>query len=429
MPKKQADKEEQDFQTGIKKTEWFKEYVKEYGEEPDLNTKDYDYRSAWKAGVRPQRDPYDKNRYHWSSSNPETGEMLKSKEHPTAWKEEYMKRTGKNPDEAGITKEQAGMAKGGAVKAKLQTKKLLQEGGMLQEGGTVDEESGNEVPVGAMQEEVRDDIPAKLSEGEFVFPADVVRYIGLERLMQMRQAAKEGLKKMEDMGQMSNADEATEEDDGEFESQLDEIFEEVEGEDKEETEMQVGGMAMPEGMTQEDAASTVQQTPEATPTGEPTLTPEQMSKIQETAKDMQNRKLNIDQTLMHAPTEGLTPSKIVTDSLAAEGYKGNTNVFLRSLTVRAAKKEAAIVRFSDTIFVGMPVDQSTMEVHLFTKDDPKKLQDSIKAGIQTLQNVGTTRIQTTTTNANLLSMLKKLQYPMSVQEDNGTFKLTMEIGK
>ena len=104
MPKqKQTDKEEQDFQSGIRKTEWFKEYVKEYGEEPDLNTKDYNYREAWKAGVRPQRDPYDKNRYHWSSSNPETGEMLKSKEHPTAWKEEYMKRTGKNPDEVGIT--------------------------------------------------------------------------------------------------------------------------------------------------------------------------------------------------------------------------------------------------------------------------------------------------------------------------------------
>jgi hypothetical protein len=78
-----------------------------------------------------------------------------------------------------------GMAKGG-----------LAEGGMLQEGGTVDEESGNDVPVGAMKEEVRDDIPAKLSEGEFVFPADVVRYIGLERLMMMRQAAKEGLKKI-----------------------------------------------------------------------------------------------------------------------------------------------------------------------------------------------------------------------------------------
>jgi hypothetical protein len=82
------------------------------------------------------------------------------------------------------------------------------EGGLMQEGGTVDPESGNEVPVGSMQEEVRDDIPAQLSEGEFVFPADVVRYIGLEKLMQMRQEAKRGLEMMDKMGQMGNADEA-----------------------------------------------------------------------------------------------------------------------------------------------------------------------------------------------------------------------------
>jgi len=82
------------------------------------------------------------------------------------------------------------------------------EGGLMQEGGTVDPESGNEVPVGSMQEEVRDDIPAQLSEGEFVFPADVVRYIGLEKLMQMRQEAKRGLEMMDKMGQMGNSDEA-----------------------------------------------------------------------------------------------------------------------------------------------------------------------------------------------------------------------------
>jgi hypothetical protein len=52
---------------------------------------------------------------------------------------------------------------------------------------------------------VRDDIPAQLSEGEFVFPADVVRYIGLEKLMKLRQEAKQGLKQMEAMGQMGNS--------------------------------------------------------------------------------------------------------------------------------------------------------------------------------------------------------------------------------
>ena len=50
------------------------------------------------------------------------------------------------------------------------TKQLYAEGGMMQDGGTVDPVSGNEVPVGSLQEEVRDDIPAKLSEGEFVVP-------------------------------------------------------------------------------------------------------------------------------------------------------------------------------------------------------------------------------------------------------------------
>ena len=117
---------------------------------------------------------------------------------------------------------------GGAVED--QTKKLLQEGGLNEEGGTVDPVSGNDVPVGSTQEEVRDDIPAQLSEGEFVFPADVVRFIGLNNLMKLRQEAKEGLDKMDRMGQMGNADEAVEDDRGEFDTEIDSIINEVEKE-------------------------------------------------------------------------------------------------------------------------------------------------------------------------------------------------------
>ena len=85
---------------------------------------------------------------------------------------------------------------------------MFETGGLMDEGGTVDPVSGNDVPPGSNQEEVRDDIPAQLSEGEFVFPADVVRYFGLEKLMEMRQEAKMGLQRMEDMGQMGNSEEA-----------------------------------------------------------------------------------------------------------------------------------------------------------------------------------------------------------------------------
>ena len=47
---------------------------------------------------------------------------------------------------------------------------MFNDGGLMDEGGTVDPVSGNDVPPGSNQEEVRDDIPAQLSEGEFVFP-------------------------------------------------------------------------------------------------------------------------------------------------------------------------------------------------------------------------------------------------------------------
>jgi hypothetical protein len=102
--------------------------------------------------------------------------------------------------------------KGGAVPMDRQMD-MFQDGGLEQDGGTTDPVSGNDVPFGSAQEEVRDDIPAQLSEGEFVFPADVVRYIGLEKLMMMRQEAKMGLKMMEAMGQMGNSEEATMPDD------------------------------------------------------------------------------------------------------------------------------------------------------------------------------------------------------------------------
>jgi hypothetical protein len=113
-----------------------------------------------------------------------------------------------------------GAAKGTSVPKQME---MFEEGGLKDEGGTVDPVSGNDVPPGSTQEEVRDDIPAQLSEGEFVFPADVVRYLGLEFLMKLRQKAKAGLARMEAMGQMGNADEATIPDDAPFNPSQDDL--------------------------------------------------------------------------------------------------------------------------------------------------------------------------------------------------------------
>ena len=118
---------------------------------------------------------------------------------------------------------------------------FMEEGGLKDEGGEIDPESGNEVPSGSLKEEVRDDLPTMLSEGEFVFPADVVRYIGLEKLMMMRQEAKMGLKRMEAMGQMGNADEATIPDDLPF--GMADLVVVAGGKDDEPQKMQTGGLS------------------------------------------------------------------------------------------------------------------------------------------------------------------------------------------
>jgi len=75
----------------------------------------------------------------------------------------------------------------------------------------IDEHSGNEVPAGSKDEEVRDDIPAMLSEGEYVVPADVVRWHGLKTLEGLRCEAKQALGLMAMHDRISFVDEDTKE--------------------------------------------------------------------------------------------------------------------------------------------------------------------------------------------------------------------------
>ena len=74
----------------------------------------------------------------------------------------------------------------------------------LKDGGTP---MKNDPPVGSTPSEVADDIPAMISEGEFVIPADVVRYIGLDKIREIMHQAKHGLACMEDEGLIVDVDE------------------------------------------------------------------------------------------------------------------------------------------------------------------------------------------------------------------------------
>ena len=79
---------------------------------------------------------------------------------------------------------------------------FMREGGVPDNTIGVDPVSGNDIPVGSTAEEVRDDVPAMLSEGEYVVPADVVKYHGLALFEALRNQAKFGLREMAEDGRI-----------------------------------------------------------------------------------------------------------------------------------------------------------------------------------------------------------------------------------
>ena len=93
-------------------------------------------------------------------------------------------------------------AEGGAVGNMNRQMELFARGGLKDDGMNMDPVSGNEVPSGSLAKEVRDDIPAQLSEGEYVVPADVVRYYGVKFFEDLRDQAKMGLTEMEADGRI-----------------------------------------------------------------------------------------------------------------------------------------------------------------------------------------------------------------------------------
>ena len=62
--------------------------------------------------------------------------------------------------------------------------------------------SGNDIPLGSTAENVRDDIPSMLSEGEIVVPADVVNFHGVKLFEDLRAEAKVGYAQMANDGRI-----------------------------------------------------------------------------------------------------------------------------------------------------------------------------------------------------------------------------------
>jgi hypothetical protein len=266
----------------------------------------------------------------------------------------------------------------------------MAEGGLMDEGGSVDPVSGNDVPVGSLKEEVRDDIPAKLSEGEFVFPADVVRFIGLDRLMKMRQLAKDGLAKMEAMGQMGNADEATMEDDGDFESNIDGLLEEIEQEESS-AENQTERMMAVGGSVENAEASN------------------------------QNTNLVDSQPTMK-------PSEIIRQELVGQGLtEEEANAAIKNISTSVRVNRAVMLQEGNSVFLGMPLQNETLKVHMFSADPEEKAKESIKKTMGYIKSAGVREVISSTNRPERVELVKDLGFETDIQDQDGIYRISIKV--
>ena len=107
--------------------------------------------------------------------------------------------------------------------------------------------SGNDIPLGSTAENVRDDIPANLSEGEIVVAADVVNFHGVKLFEDLRREAKMGYAQMAEDGRIGGEPMDINDD---MDIELSELDLEI-MDDEAPVEMRRGGMSMKdyEGVT------------------------------------------------------------------------------------------------------------------------------------------------------------------------------------
>ncbi len=108
----------------------------------------------------------------------------------------------------------------------------------------VDPVSGNDIPMGSTAENVRDDVPAMLSEGEIVVPADVVNFHGVKLFEDLRAEAKMGYAQMAEDGRMGGQPIDDDNDIGLEFADLEIMIVPDEGMEEEPVEMYRGGTSM-----------------------------------------------------------------------------------------------------------------------------------------------------------------------------------------
>lgn len=123
----------------------------------------------------------------------------------------------------------------------------------------------------------------------------------------------------------------------------------------------------------------------------------------------------------------ITTSDIIRQDLERGGFTKEEEQFLAGLQSLVKQKKAIILRYGKTVFVGLQQGKGTLEVHMYTLDNPRAIATAIQQGIKDIPQAGVNKLVGETDNFKLISMMQNMKLPVEVDKKGKMFAWTLEL--
>jgi hypothetical protein len=199
------------------------------------------------------------------------------------------------------------------------------------------------------------------------------------------------------------------EDDGAFESQIDEIMGEL-GEEDDDVEMAEGGMVAQ---------------PMAAPTAPMPMAPPMAAPMEPAVAQTQDALAQDQQPMM--PTGEKSASAIIAEDIRREGYTPEQTEELNATLNRVAGAKAVVLKEKNTVLVGSAEEPGVLTMKMFSTDTPEDTRLAVGAMIKTLQTANIKGIKGETKNEDILAEFEALGYTPQITEVDGMFQYSVDM--
>lgn len=123
----------------------------------------------------------------------------------------------------------------------------------------------------------------------------------------------------------------------------------------------------------------------------------------------------------------VSTSDIIRQDLERGGFTKEEERFLAGLQSLVKQKKAIILRYGKTVFVGLQKGKGTLEVHMYTLDNPNAIATAISQGIKDIPQAGVNKLIGETDNFKLIKMMQSMKLPVKVDKKGKNFAWSLEI--